>query len=417
MDIVKRRAEAVVLRSLKNFRVVMVHGARQSGKTTIARSVAVACGGEYVTLDAARERLAATSDPETFLGQLGTPIVIDEIQRVGEPLVLAVKLLVDHDPRPGRVLMTGSTNFLSVPTISETLAGRVDLVTLWPLAQSEIESTGGDFVDRMFAAPGGLTRIRSATPSRDDYLTRVCRGGFPEVQGMDASTRRRWFTRYVQTVIEREIRAVADLRRGDVLARMARLFAANTAQEHVVSRIADGLGIDRPTADNYRAWLQTVFLIHLVPAWSRNVASKIVHRPKLHMVDTGLAAALVGKDVASLRRPTDPMAGALVETFAVAEIQKQLGWSELGPSLHHYRETNGIEVDIVLEAPDGRVCALEVKTTVAPRPADAAGLATFRDRLDRVGSDFVQGVVLHTGNRRFAMGDRIVALPIADLWS
>lgn len=417
MEIIKRRAEEVVRGSLGAFRVVVLHGARQSGKTTLARAVAEALGGEYVTLDVARERLAAAADPETFLDQLRSPAVIDEIQRVGEPLVLAVKVLVDNDPRPGQVLLTGSTNFLSVPTISETLAGRVDLVTLWPLAQSEINGTAGDFVDRLFGEPGRLTRARSKTPSRDDYLALVCRGGFPEVGRIDPKARRRWFTRYVQTVIEREIRVVADLRRGDLLGRMVRLFAARTAQEHVASHVAESLGTDRTTTETYRAWLQTVFLVHLVPAWSRNLASKVVHRPKLHMVDTGLAAALLGKDVAALRRPTDPMTGPLLETFVVAEIEKQIGWGDLPATIHHYRETGGIEVDIVIETPDGRVCAIEVKATVAPRPADAAGLAAFRDRLDRVGSDFVQGVVLHTGTRRLSMGDRIVALPIADIWS
>ena len=417
MDIIKRRLEEVVRESLDTFRVVVLHGARQSGKTTLVRAVAETLGGEYVTLDVARERLAAAADPETFLDQLRSPAVIDEIQRVGEPLVLAVKVLVDDDPRPGRVLLTGSTNFLSVPTISETLAGRIDLVTLWPFAQSEINGTAGDFVDRLFDEPERLTRSRTQTPSRDDYLALVCRGGFPEVGRIDPKARRRWFTRYVQTVIEREIKVAADLRRGDLLGRMVRLLAARTAQEHVASHVAESLGTDRATAETYRAWLQTVFLVHLVPAWSRNLASKVVHRPKLHMVDTGLAAALLGKDVAALRRPTDPMAGPLLETFVVGEIEKQIGWGDLPATIHHYRETGGIEVDIVIEAPDGRVCAIEVKTTVAPRPSDATGLAALRDRVDRVGSDFVQGVVLHTGTRRFTMGDRIVALPIADIWS
>lgn len=414
---VPRHAEHTVRSSLTAFRVVMLHGARQTGKTTLARRIASDLGGEFVTFDRADDRAAALADPSTYLDAVGVPGVFDEIQRVGDPFVLAVKLAVDEDLRPGRFLLTGSTNFLTVPSISETLAGRVDIVTLWPLSLAERTKGAGDFANRALNHPDRFTRHRGPTPSRDNYLEMICRGGFPEAQQLDLRQRRRWFIRYVETVIQREIAAAADIRRGEALSAMVRLLAANTSQELVVLRLAERLGIDRATAQVYEPWLETVFLIHRVPAWSRNLTAKVVRRPKIHMTDTGVAAALLGKDVTALRRPTETATGPLLETLAANELATQLTWTTQPARLHHYRESNGIEVDLVLEADDGRIVALEVKATTAPRPADFRGLEAFRDRLDRAGHDFVCGVVLHTGTRRFTAGDRIVALPLADLWS
>lgn len=413
---IPRRLAPLIRESLDTFRAVVLHGPRQSGKTTLARSVAASTGGDYVSLDLALNRDAAAADPHTFVEQLAPPVVIDEIQRVGEPLVLAIKALVDEDPRPGRALLTGSTNFLTVPQISETLAGRVDIQTLWPFSESELRRTAGTFLDRLFTEPEGLTSVRTETPTRDSYLELVCRGGFPEAIGLAPRARRRWFDQYVQTVIDREIRAVADIRRAELLRDLARLFAARTSQVHVTQQVARTVGADRATIEVHRAWLQTVFLVRSVPAWSRNIASRVTHHSKLAMVDTGLAAALCGKDPAALRNVTDPMTGPLLETFVVNDLQKSLGWSDVPARLSHYRESSGVEVDIVLETPDGRVCALEVKSTVSPRPADASGIAALRRRLDRAGGTFVHGVVLHTGPRRFQFDDRVSALPIADIW-
>ena len=416
-DYVPRRAEQTVRDSLSAFRVVVLHGARQTGKTTLARRIAADLGGEFVTFDRADDRAAALADPSTFLEAVGVPGVFDEIQRVGDPFVLSVKIAVDEDPRPGRFLLTGSTNFLTVPSISETLAGRVDLVTLWPLSMAERTGGGGDLVDRALTDPDRLARHRGPTPSRDDYLDMICRGGYPEAQHLDERHRRRWFTRYVETVIQREIEAAADIRRGEALSAMVRLLAATTSQELVVLQLAERLGIDRATVQVYEPWLETAFLIHRVPPWSRNLTAKVVRRPKIHMTDTGVAAALLGKDAGALRRPTDPATGPLLETFVANELATQLTWSRHPARLHHYRESNGIEVDLVVEADDGRVVAVEVKATTAPRPMDLRGLEAFRDRVDRIGDDFVCGFLLHTGTRRFSVGDRIVALPIADLWS
>lgn len=403
--------------SLEAFRVVVLHGARQTGKTTSARLVAERRGAGYVSLDRADDLAAAAYDPPTFLESLGTPLVIDEVQRVGDPLVLAIKVVVDADPRPGQYLLTGSTNFLTVPSISETLAGRVDIVPLWPLSEGELGGGADSFIDRVFESPERLTARRSTPPGRQEYLEIVCRGGYPSVQRMPAAQRRRWFTQYVRTVLQREVQVAADIRRGNALRTMIRYLASITAQELVVSTMASRLGIDRQTANTYEPWLETVFLAHRVPAWSRNITSKVVRRPKVYMSDTGIAAALLGKDPAALARVTEPATGQLLETLVANELAKQADWSSTPAQLHHLRDSDGAEVDLLLEADDGRVVGAEVKATSTPRTEDFRWLAHLRDRLDRIGQDFRCGVVLHTGDRRMRYGDRLLALPIADIWN
>lgn len=416
-ELLPRRAHRVLNSSLAAFRVVVLHGARQTGKTTLARVVADEVGAPFVTLDSPDNLASARDDAPTFLAVSGRPLVLDEIQRVGQPLVLAIKMAVDSSRQPGQFLLTGSTNFLTVPTISETLAGRVDIVNLWPLSIGEQTAGADDFVDRAFGSPDSLVRAKATPWGRGAYFEAVCRGGFPEVQSFEPHDRRRWFSTYVRTVIQREVEAAADIRQAGALTAMVRLLAAQTSQELVLSRLGERLGIDRATVARYEPWLETVFLVHRTPAWSRNLSAKVVRRPKLYMTDTGLAASLVGKDAVALARPQEPAAGPLVETLVVNELSKQLTWCRTAAALHHLRDSDGREVDLILEADDGRVVAIEVKATNTPRRDDFRWLEFLRDRLDRVGEDFVCGVVLHTGTRRLSFGDRLVALPISDVWS
>lgn len=408
---------AIAAESLGDFRALVIHGARQVGKTTMAQALALHVNAHYVSLDNEDQRRAAAADVHGFLDALGTPLVIDEIQRVGEPLVLAVKVVVDADNRPGRFILTGSTNFLTVPTISESLAGRIDIVTLWPLSQGELSDGADDFVDRAFRRPADLVRRRGETPGRSVYYDLLCAGGYPSVQRLGARARSRWFVRYVETVLSREIEMVDDIRRADALAGMIRYFAATTSQELVTSNVATALAIDRSTVHGYAAWLETVFLVHRLPAWSRNLTARVVRRSKLYMTDTGVAASLLGKDSEALQQPTEPAAGPLFETFVVNEICKQISWCETSIRPFHFRDRGGAEVDLILEATDGRIVGVEIKASSTPRPEDFRWLADLRDRLDRAGGDFVAGIVLHTGHNRLPFGDRLMALPAADVWT
>ena len=404
--------------ALNAFRVVLLHGARQSGKTTLARLVAAEQGGDYASLDDEATLQAALADPLTFLSELRPPATVDEIQLGGDRLVRTVKRLVDEDPTPGRFLLTGSTNFLTVPNISESLAGRVRILNLGPLSEAELAGTPSSVVDGWFERPFGAAP--PAAPARGDYLERVCRGGYPEVLTLEPSLRPGWFESYVETVTGRDTAALADIRKAAALPRLLRWAAASTGAEFNASNAASALEIDRRTIVSYLEWLQTVFLVRQLPAWSRNLAARVVRRPKLHLADTGLAADVLGFDAAALAPATAPATGALLESFVVNEIARQAAVAPRSDrlSLHHYRDHSGHEVDLVIERRDGAVAAVEVKATSSPTSAQLKSTAWLRDKLDAVDPGaFRAGFLLHTGDHALTVGDRLHLRPIASLWT
>lgn len=404
--------------ALNAFRVVLLHGARQSGKTTLARLVAAEQGGDYASLDDEATLQAALADPLTFLSELRPPATVDEIQLGGDRLVRTVKRLVDDDPTPGRFLLTGSTNFLTVPNISESLAGRVRILNLGPLSEAELAGTPSSVVDGWFERPFGAAPL--AAPARGDYLELVCRGGYPEVLTLEPSLRPGWFESYVETVTGRDTAALADIRKAAALPRLLRWAAASTGAEFNASNAASALEIDRRTIVSYLEWLQTVFLVRQLPAWSRNLAARVVRRPKLHLTDTGLAADVLGFDAAALAPSTAPATGALLESFVVNEIARQAAVAPRSDrlSLHHYRDHSGHEVDLVIERRDGAVAAVEVKATSSPTSAQLKSTAWLRDKLDAVDPGaFRAGFLLHTGDHALTVGDRLHLRPIASLWT
>ena len=395
----------------------MLHGPRQSGKSTLARQIASEANFGYVTLDDDEQLQSALSDPRVFLAEHGTPLVIDEVQRCGDALILAIKSVVDKSNARGQYLLTGSTNFLTVPTISESLAGRVDIVELLPLAVGEVRNGRCDFVQRAFSDQAKLLGRRGLAVERAEYFDMIVTGGFPEAQGMGELSRSRWLNNYLTTVIRREIETSADILKVDALVDVARFLAANTSEELNISRVAEQVGIDRRTVDSFVAWLQVIFVVRLLPAWGRNLAAQVAKRPKISFVDTALAARVLNKDASALARLNEPATGPLLETFVASEIAKHLTWAEMDVRLCHFRDNNGAEIDIVLEAADGSVVGIEVKSATLARSEDFRWLSNMRDRLDSMGSDFKAGIVLHTGTVRSRHGDRMLALPISDLWT
>lgn len=409
----ERRLEDHVVAALESFRVVVVTGPRQAGKTTLVRRV-LDDAGSFSRLDDEATRQAALADPDRFASHGNLPRAIDEVQLGGDALIRAIKATVDDDPTPGQFLLNGSADFLTVPNLSESLAGRAAFLDLWPFTQGEIEGTPDGFLATTFSNPDALLDIDSAVEP-DEYLERLCIGGYPEAVALDARARRTWFRNYVRTVTQRDITELTGARRAQQLPRLLGLLAANTAGELVTTRIhADsGLG-SRDTTDDYIGYLQMTYLAHVVPAWSRNLTRKITRHPKVHIADAGLAAHLLGKDPAALRRPDDPARGQLVESFVVNELLRQTSvLDEPDVGLHHLRDRDGAEIDIVAEAADGRVVAIEVKAARSVNQADAKWLGWLRDKIP---NDFVCGIVLHTGDRPFRLGDRLLAIPIAALW-
>lgn len=409
--------------ALDTSRVVVLHGPRQSGKSTLARRIAAERGGDYVTLDDDDFLAVALDDAHAFLRAFRSPMVIDEVQRAGDRLVRAVKIAVDDgENATGRFLLTGSSNFLTVPTISESLAGRAVILTLWPFSQAELRASAPqrspNAVERWFEGSPALQRAASSAISRSEYLAMTCVGGFPEVQRLDARGRRRWFSAYAETVVRRDIAQLGDIRRIALLPRVLQLAAAQTAGELNVSRWADQLGADRATVQSYLGWLRTVFLIHELPSWRRNRTARVVRRPKLHIADSGLAAGLLGLTADAVASLHHPMTGPLLETFAVNEIVRLCAASEMPVSLHHYRDSNQHEVDLVIERSDGAVVAVEIKATSSPRADDLRHLARFRDRLDAVDPGSLRaGVLLHTGANTLPHGDRLLSASLDTLWS
>lgn len=401
-----------VREALEDTRIVVLQGARQVGKSTIAAQLSRERDGYMVTLDDVAVREFAAADPVGFVSQYPDGLlVIDEVQRAPE-LVIALKAAVDRDRRPGRFLVTGSANLLDLAATHESLAGRAENLVLHSFSQGELESHRGTFIDVAFDGTRPLA-YRSES-SRRDYLERVCAGGYPEAIARSSARRREdWYRGYLSQILNRDAADVSGLQRLADLPRLLRLIAARSGSTMVWSSLATDAGIPRRTLDPYVRLLETLFLIHTLPAWSTNLTSREVKQPKLFPLDTGLAVGMLGLTPDALA-PTHPAVGGLLECFVVGELRRQSGWSEQRVDLHHFRDSRGNEVDVVLETPDGRVVGIEVKAAATVQRKDLSGLALLRDRL---GDRFVAGYVLHAGEAASALGDRITALPVDALWS
>jgi uncharacterized protein len=403
-----------MLRALvSDLRVTVVHGPRQAGKSTLLTRLRDDLGGHYVTLDDEQSLAAVLDDPAGFV-RSAPLVIVDEVQRAGDRLLLAIKEAVD-ERTDRRVVVSGSTNFLTVPTLSESLAGRAALLPLWPFSEGELLDRPETFVDTAFSDPVSLRGSGAESWPRERYWDAVIRGGFPEpIRLESAFSRENWFVSYVTTVTLRDLARVADVRRPQDLLRLMRHCIASTAREVVKTEWAPALGIERHRLASYLALLETAYLVTDVPAWADHASRSIRRHPKIMAVDTGLVSHVLGIDAAALAATVSPMRGQLVETFAHSQLQRAASWSRVRVSVSHWRDRRGREVDLVLEAPDGRVVGLEVKAAARATGEDTAGL---RALADLVGPRFVHGFVLHLGDRITPFGDRITAVPMSTLWT
>lgn len=408
---IQRGVYSRVLEALGDTRIVVVQGARQVGKSTLTAQVLSERPGIAVTLDDPAARNFATFDPTGFVAQApDSTLVIDEIQRAPD-LVIALKSAVDRDVRPGRFLVTGSADLLALTATHESLAGRAERIVLRPFARREWTGRGGSFVDTAFG--GDLLRDHVSALDRADYLGLACAGGYPEALQRSSERRRdNWYLAYVDQIVKRDAADISGLQRLGDLPRLLRLIAGRMGSTMVWSSLAADAAIPRRTLDPYVGLLETLYLIDVLPAWSANMTSREVKQPKVFPSDSGLAAALLGVSAGALG-PTSALAGPVLECFVVSEVLRQLGWATQRANASHYRDSRGHEVDLVLEAPDGRVVAIDVKASATVRGGDTAGLGLLRDRL---GDRFVAGFVLYAGQTAVAAGDRITALPIDALW-
>jgi predicted AAA+ superfamily ATPase len=408
-EVIPRRARALVDEALTDTRVVLVNGARQAGKSTLTRLATAGRSDTTVRLlDDPTILRAAQDDPTSFVDH-DALMVIDEIQLAPE-LLRPIKLKVDLDPRPGQFILTGSSRVLALRTLPDALPGRMEIIELWPFSQGELSRDPDGFIDAAFQHGDALDH--SSDLRRRDYLERAATGGFPEAVRRTPRRRAAFFDSYLSTLIERDVLELSNIERRGEMLKLLSLLAGRAGHLLVPATLAGQAGLSRSTLVRYLELLSSVFLTKTIPAWSSNLTHRAVGTPKLALVDTGVACHLIGQDPPRLGEPGGA-AGPIVENFVLMELARQLTWAEQRASLSHFRTKDGVEVDAVLETPDGRVVGIEVKAGASVRAEDLRGL---RHLAKLLGDRFVAGYVLYTGQQTLSFGDRVRALPLDALW-
>ncbi len=414
----ERNLNAPLLAALEDTSVVFLQGARQTGKSTLAQAlISPRWAARYLTLDDAVVLAGARADPAGFVSALAGPVILDEVQRAPD-LALAIKAAVDRDRRPGRFLLTGSADVLLSPRLSDALAGRMEIRTLWPFSQGEIEGVREDFIDAAFAPGPFPSRVGSDAPAGGvadptEIAERLVRGGFPEVVARRSPDRRHaWFGSYLSTILQRDVRELSNIEGLADLPRLVSLLAARSPGLLNYAELSRSIAMPQSTLKRYMTLLERTFLIQMLPAWSANLGKPLVKSPRLLLCDTGLAAHAVGLDRERLVSDA-AQRGRLLESFVTLELLKQSSWSAVRPRLFHFRTTSGQEVDLVLEHPSGRIVGIEVKASASIGAREFRGL---RALADAVPSRFVRGIVLYGGRETVAFGSRLHAMPIPSLW-
>ena len=389
---------------------MLVNGPRQSGKTTLVRSLREGHLRRYVTLDEAPTLAAVKADPSGFIASLEGPVTLDEIQHAPE-LFPAIKVAVDRKREPGRFLLTGSANVLLLPRLAESLAGRMHILTLWPLSQGEIEGSREGFLDAIF---GEETIKHLEVPeTRDDLIRRALRGGYPGIiEWTDEEERGDWCNAYVTTLLQRDVRDLANVEGLTALPNLLSLLAVRSGSLVNFTELSRSAAIAQSTLKRYVTLFQATFMADTVPAWSANLSKRLIKAPRLVVTDTGLMSHLAR--VSRARLEHEPaLAGWLLESFVMNELRKQAAWSKGRPDLFHFRAVTGQEVDVILEDRAGRVVGVEIKASSKVAAGDFRGIETLRAVARK---RFHRGVILYTGRQALPFGAGLHALPISTLW-
>ncbi|MEK7686284.1 MAG: ATP-binding protein [Verrucomicrobiota bacterium] len=400
-----------VLAALADTPVVFVQGPRQSGKTTLVQSLGEhGHAAEYRTLDDAGVLAAARSEPDGFVDSLPERVILDEVRRAPD-LLRAIKRSVDANRKPGRFPLTGSANALVLPKVSESLAGRMEVLSLAPFSQGEIAGRREGFVEACFARTFKPGVFRDA--GWPALVERIVRGGFPEALARtDGARRAAWFGSYIATILERDVRDLSNVQNLSDLPRLLRLLAARTSGVLNLSGVARDAHRPLTTLQRHWALLEAVFFVRTLPAWSGNLTSRLAKAPKVLLNDTGLLCHLLNLDADRLK--TDElMSGSVLESFVAGELAKQAAWSRTRPALFHYRTQKQQEVDLVMEDGAGRLVGIEVKKTASPTSGDFKGL---RHLAEQTGKRFLRGLLLYTGSTSVGFEADLHAVPVSALW-
>ncbi len=413
-EIVERRLGEVVDRRMHDEPVIVLQGPRAVGKSTLLRELARVREREVIDLDDLGAREAVRADPALFV-RGAAPVLIDEFQHVPE-LLDAIKAELNRDGAPGRFVLTGSTRYTTLPAAAQALTGRAHRVDVLPLSQGEIAGVREDFAEMLLSEPSSLVESSPPETAREEYLSRVVAGGFPmALSRARPADRARWFDDYLELVLERDVLELSRVHQRRQLPLLLRRLAGQTAQVLNIADAARAIGMEKSTAESYTKLLETVFLVYRLPAWGTTLGPRVGAAPKVHVVDSGLAARLLRLTEPKLGAATAPALtefGHLLETFVVGEVCKQLDWLDAPVARGHWRTHDGDEVDLVIEREDGALVAVEVKAASRVTARELRSLLKLRAKL---GSQFVGGVVLYTGARAYTH-EGIQILPISRLW-
>lgn len=416
-SLIARHLAPAVKQRLTETPVVVLTGIRTVGKSTLLRSCATRHNVPVIDLDNRLTLQQIKADPGLFITDAPEPVCIDEFQHDPE-LLYSIKSELNIDYRPGRYLLTGSTRYSMLPKAAQALTGRAHVMTVWPLSQGELHGRRESFIDTLLTEPDSLRSVDTAETGRDQYTEAVLTGGMPiAVAASSESARGRYFEDLVDLILMRDVMDIRRVRQRGLLQNLARQLAARTGQVLNVAAIAGQLEESARTLSDYIQLLESVFLVHHLPAFGRTLGTRVAKTPKTHLIDSGIAAHLLGvnRDRLGLRKPsTLTEFGHVVETFAVNEIIKQAGWSAAEVTFSHLRTGQQQEVDLVVESRDGSVAGVEVKASTTVKDTDFKGLRLMRDKL---GEDFTAGVLLNFGQRSYQYEDRLYVVAMERLWS
>jgi len=410
--VIRRNITDYIEEVLSDTPVVLLIGARQTGKSTLVRDLSgEGYQPQYLTFDDPTLLSFAAENPKAFLESMQKPVVFDEIQRIPELLVL-IKKDVDENRAPGNYMLTGSANVMVLPMAADSLVGRMEVITLLPLSQGEIGGRKEDFIDWICGDDLTLPR-KIAAESREALFERILTGGFPEaVRRSSATARSRWFRSYIMTMLQRDVRELANIEGTTDLPRMLSVLAARAGGLVNFAELSRSTGLPQTTLKRYVALFERLFLIEFLPAYSGNLTKRLTRSPKLYFTDTGILANLSGITWQKIKMG-DPASGSLLENFVLGEIRKQLGWNRTHASVFHFRTASDDEVDILLELPGGDVVGIEIKSGASITSTAFKGLKVLKNEL---GPKFKRGIVLYTGDTSLAFAEDMFALPIASLW-
>lgn len=414
IDMLRRHITDRLHDALADTPAVLVNGARQTGKSTLVQSPDLASQNrQYLTFDDPGILAAAKRDPNGFVAGLNAPVTLDEVQHVPE-LFPVIKAAVDRNRQPGRFLLTGSADVMLLPKLSESLAGRMEALTLWPFSQGEMHGVTESFVDTLFSPKPVGWSGKSAMVRRDELLATVLAGGYPPAVARQRVARRdAWFQSYVMTMLQRDIRDLANIADVTAVPRLLTVVAARAGGLLNFADLSRTVALPQTTLKRYFALLESTFLVQLLRPWATNLGKRVIQTPKVYLNDTGLLAHLLGVTIERLKAEGN-LAGGILENFVLMELRKQSTWSATQPELFYWRTASGQEVDVVLEDRAGRLTGVEVKAAATLGANDVRGLQALASE---AGKKWVRGVVLYTGNEVIPFSANLHGVPITQLWS